>query len=245
MRDAPAAVDRPDLRARLEPHVVEEDLVEVRLARDLAQRPHRDAARRPSARRTSSGPCAWARPGWCARAAGRRPRTARSSSRPSGPTAATSRPSCCSARVCTPGEVGAGGRLGEELAPDLLGGQHRPEVALLLLLGAVRDQRRAEHPDADDVEDAGHPGAADLLVDDHLLERAEAGAAVLRRPGDGGEAALGQAPLPCAPGRDVLVVVTAARRRLALRARRARRGPWRGTRRARACRSGPQAAVSD
>ena len=73
-----------------------------------------------------------------------------------------------------PGEVGARRRLGEELAPDLVGGQHRPEVALLLLLRAVRDQRRAEHADADDVEDPGHAGAADLLVDDDLLERAEA-----------------------------------------------------------------------
>ena len=89
--DAPAAVDRPDLRARLEPDVVEEDLVEVRLAGDLAQRAHRHARRRPSGRRTSSGPCAWARRGWCARAAGRTPRAARWSSTPSGPRAARSR----------------------------------------------------------------------------------------------------------------------------------------------------------
>jgi hypothetical protein len=57
------------------------------------------------------------------------------------------------------GEVGARGGLREQLAPHLLGGQHRAEVALLLLLVAVRDQRRAEHADADDVEDPGHAGA--------------------------------------------------------------------------------------
>ena len=46
--------------------------------------------------------------------------------------------------------------LGEELAPDLVAVQHRPEVALLLLLGAVGDDRRAEHADADRVEDPRH-----------------------------------------------------------------------------------------
>ena len=76
----------------LERDVVEEHLVEVRLAGDLAQRADRHARRRPSARRTSSGPCAWARRRRCARAAGRRWRAGRSSSTPSGPTAATSRP---------------------------------------------------------------------------------------------------------------------------------------------------------
>ena len=53
-------------------------------------------------------------------------------------------------------EVRAGGGLGEQLAPDLVAVQHRPEVARLLLVGAVGDDRRAEHADADRVEDAGH-----------------------------------------------------------------------------------------
>jgi hypothetical protein len=114
------------------------------------------------------------------------------------------------------GEVGAGGRLGEQLAPDLVGRQHRPEVALLLLLGTVRDQRRPEHPHADDVEDPGHARAPDLLVDDHLLQRAEPGAAVLGGPRDGREAALGEPSLPCAPRRDRRVVVAARVRRLVL-----------------------------
>ena len=42
-------------------------------------------------------------------------------------------------------EVRAGGGLGEELAPDLVAVQHRAEVARLLLLVAVGDDRRAEH----------------------------------------------------------------------------------------------------
>ena len=45
-------------------------------------------------------------------------------------------------------EVGAGLGLREALAPDLLGGQDRLEVALLLLLGAVRDHDRAAHHEA-------------------------------------------------------------------------------------------------
>ncbi len=139
-----------------------------------------------------------------------------------------------------PGQVGAGGGLAEQLAPDLVGGQHRAEVALLLLLAAVRDQRRPEHPHADDVEDPGHAGAPDLLVDDDLLERPEAGAAVLGGPGDGGEARLGEPALPVAAGGHGVVVVRAGGRAPRRRAPPARRGRWRGTRPAPACRSGPR-----
>ena len=68
-------------------------------------------------------------------------------------------------------EVRAGGGLGEELAPHLVAVEHRREVARLLLLGAVGDDRRPEHADADDVEDAGHARPRDLLADDDLLDR--------------------------------------------------------------------------
>ena len=40
-------------------------------------------------------------------------------------------------------EVGAGVGLAEQLAPDLVGGEDRRQPALLLLVGAVREQRRA------------------------------------------------------------------------------------------------------
>ena len=43
------------------------------------------------------------------------------------------------ARVPQVGEVGAGLGLAEELAPHLLTAEHRRQVALLLLLGAVHD----------------------------------------------------------------------------------------------------------
>ena len=94
------------------------------------------------------------------------------------------------------GQVRAGGRLAEQLAPDLVAVEHRAEVARLLLVAAVGDQARAEHADADDVEDARDAGAAELLVDDDLLDRAQTLAAELLRPGDAGQPALGELALP-------------------------------------------------
>ena len=64
-----------------------------------------------------------------------------------------------------------------------------------------------EHADADRVEDAGDFRARDLLVADHLLDRAEALAAVLLRPGDAREPALGELALPGAARGDDLVLV--------------------------------------
>ena len=108
------------------------------------------------------------------------------------------------------GEVGARGGLGEQLAPDVLAGQHRPEVALLLVLGAVRDQRRAEHADADHVEQPGHARAPDLLVDDDLVQRPEPLPAVVGRPGDRREPGARELALPLAVRGDGLHVLAAA-----------------------------------
>ena len=72
------------------------------------------------------------------------------------------------ARVRQVGEVGAGLGLGEELAPHLLAAEHRRQVALLLLLGAVHDEHRTAVADADRVHRLGHAGAAQLVVDDQL-----------------------------------------------------------------------------
>src|SRR4051812_17430495 len=209
-RDAPAAVDGPDLRAGLEVDVVEEDLVEVRLAGDLAERPdrhalgvHRDDEHGQALvlRQIPVGAREQQAVGRVLRV--RRPHLL--ARQPPRAVLLLARPRL------DPGQVGARGGLREQLAPHLLGGQHRPEVAVLLVLVAVRDQRRAEHADADDVEDPRHAGAADLLVDHHLIERPEALPAVVRGPGDGGEAALGELALPLAAGVDVV-----ARRRLVL-----------------------------
>ena len=58
-------------------------------------------------------------------------------------------PSRSSALVRNGGEVRPGARLREALAPDLLGGEDVREVALLLLVRAVRDDRRPGHAEAD------------------------------------------------------------------------------------------------
>src|ERR1035437_4766702 len=57
-------------------------------------------------------------------------------------------------------------------------------MARLLLLAAVGDQARAEHPDPDHVKDPRHLGAGDLLVDGHLLDRPQPLPAELPRRGD-------------------------------------------------------------
>src|SRR5207302_4858427 len=95
-----------------------------------------------------------------------------------------------------PREIGAGRGLGEQLAPDLIAVEHRAEVAPLLLVGAVGDDRRPEHPDADRVEDPRHFRARYLLVADDLVDRAEPLASVLLGPGDARERTLRKPSLP-------------------------------------------------
>ncbi len=62
------------------------------------------------------------------------------------------------------GEIGAGARLREALAPDLLGREDVREVALLLLLGAVGDDRRPGHAQPDHAQVPGSLGPRPLLV---------------------------------------------------------------------------------
>ncbi len=105
------------------------------------------------------------------------------------------------------GDVGTGAGLAEELAPDLLGGEDRPQEALLLLARAAGDDRRAAHADAHGVADprVATAGRFERLVDDLLQRRA-------RRRGR-----RGRPGSPCAR----------------VRRRTARRGRW--SRRRRAC----------
>ena len=75
------------------------------------------------------------------------------------------------ARVPQDGEVGAGAGLAEELAPDLLAGEQREEVALLLLLACRRAGSWPGPADADHVRRPPHPGGRQLLVDEDLVDR--------------------------------------------------------------------------
>ena len=65
-------------------------------------------------------------------------------------------------------EVGTRARLAEQLAPHLLAREHRPEVALLLLVVAERDEDRSAVADADRVDRFRDAGAPHLVFDDQL-----------------------------------------------------------------------------
>ena len=244
-RGAPAVADPADDGVGVERDVVEEDLVELGLAGDLAQAADGDAlgVHRQDEHRH-------------ALVLGHVDVGAREQ-QPVGGELRVGRPDLLAGQAPAAvllltrarlhgREVRAGGGLGEELAPDLVAVQHRPEVAALVLVAAVRDDRRAEHPDADRVEDPGDFGARDLLVADDLLERAEALAAVLLGPRDAGEAALGEAALPGAPRGDDLGLVlersgSLQDRRLGLVLIEPARAPARGRRPAPVCRRDPRA----
>src|SRR5262249_55196366 len=94
------------------------------------------------------------------------------------------------------GEIGAGARLAEQLAPDLFAAQHRPQIALLLLVRAVRHDRRPQHALADGKDARWRLVAAFFLVPDDTLNCGGAAAAVLFRPGDAGPAGIRLLCLP-------------------------------------------------
>src|SRR5207248_11766957 len=96
-------------------------------------------------------------------------------------------------------EVGARVRLGEALAPDLLGGQDLRQVRLLLVVAAVRHDRRPGHTEPDDADVGGSLRARHLLVEDGLEAVRGARAAVLLGPGQPGIAGLVQLAAPVAP----------------------------------------------
>src|ERR1700704_6326453 len=95
-------------------------------------------------------------------------------------------------------EVAAGVGLGEALAPDLVGHQDLREVALLLLVGAPRDDRRAGHAEPDHAEVRRSFGARELLEEDRLVAVRRAGAAVLLRPRQACVAGLAELVAPLA-----------------------------------------------
>ena len=93
-------------------------------------------------------------------------------------------------------EVGAGARLGEQLAPHVLAAQHRVEEALLLLVGAPGHDRGAGHRDADREHAGRDVEARLLLVEDPLLPARTAAPAELLRPRDARPARVVERALP-------------------------------------------------
>ena len=182
-------------------NIAEEDLVELRLAGDLAQRPHLDAGRVhvddevrqvPVARRL--GVALRDEDAEVGDVRERRPHLlAVHDVDVAAPLGARARG----------GEVGARVRLREALAPDLVGGEERLEVARLLLLGAVRDDRRPGHAEADHADVGRSLRRGELFVEDRLEAVRRARAAVLLRPGQARVAGLVELAAPLAHERIV------------------------------------------
>jgi hypothetical protein len=95
-------------------------------------------------------------------------------------------------------EVRARLGLREALAPDLLGAENGLEIALLLLVGTVGDDRRPAHGQAEHVGHLRRLSPHDLLVEDRLLDQGRAPPAVLLGPGQAGPAGLVELLLPVA-----------------------------------------------
>ncbi len=93
-------------------------------------------------------------------------------------------------------EVRARVGLGVALAPDLLAGEDLLEVALLLGVGPVGDDRRAGHAEAEDVERRRRPVKDQLLVEEELLHPREPAAPELLGPREAQEPGLVKLPLP-------------------------------------------------
>ena len=85
------------------------------------------------------------------------------------------------ARGSQAGQVGAGSGLAHAQRGGHLGAQDRHRPPLLLLLGAERQQRRGDDPDALRVEGVVDPPARQFLLVDELLEQR-----ALRPPNSGG-----------------------------------------------------------
>ena len=94
------------------------------------------------------------------------------------------------------GQVAAGARLAEQLAPQLVAPQQRPEVALLLLAAAVAHDRRADQLLRRADEPGGHVEALGLLPEDDALAGRRPPPAEGLGPGDAGPPVVVEGGLP-------------------------------------------------
>ena len=188
--------------------VVEEDLVELRLARDLPERPHLDAGRVHVDDQVGQV------------AIPRRVRVALRDEDAKVCDVGERRPDLLPVHdvgVAAPlgagargREVGAGIGLREALAPDLLGREDLREMRLLLLVAAVGHDRRACHAEPDHADVARGVRPRHLLVEDRLEAVGRARAAELLRPGQAGVARVVEHPAPLAAERVVEALGAAA-----------------------------------
>jgi hypothetical protein len=83
-----------------------------------------------------------------------------------------------------------------QLMPLCGGAADGGQITAALLLGAVRDERRADEVDADAVHHLRSAGAGHLFLEDRLLSQRRTAPAVRLRPVHGGPAGFVQPPLP-------------------------------------------------
>src|SRR6187200_1533546 len=102
------------------------------------------------------------------------------------------------------GEVGTSLRFGPGLRPDPFAGRHRREPAVLLLLGAVLEDRGGEQEDAVLAHPRRCARAVVLLLEDHPLDERCAAPVVLLGPADHRPAGLGEPRLPLLVGAETL-----------------------------------------
>src|SRR5207253_5573598 len=191
--DAPPLADLTDQVLARHARVLEEDLAELALAGDLAERAHADARRVELHEEEGDAAVAVLRVG------------AREDEDPVGPRAEGG-PHLLpvqhevvaveARRGLERGEVAARARLAEALAPDLVAREHGRDEAAALRLAAVVDECGTEEPDAEDVEDGWRVGARQLGPHDRLLDLRAATAAPLVRPVHAQVAGLVELPLP-------------------------------------------------
>src|ERR1700730_9661138 len=103
------------------------------------------------------------------------------------------------------GEVRAGGRLGEQLAPNVLAAEDGGQQARLLLLSAEVDDRGPREPFSEHVQTVRRARAVVLLQEDRLLEERRLLSTVGRRPGESRKAGCVELPLPAAPVRQAVL----------------------------------------
>ena len=101
-------------------------------------------------------------------------------------------------------EVGSRFRFGEELAPDLLAGENRPQEALLLGRRPKVDDGRAGEVLPDGVEPLRRSGQIALLAEDRPHPLVQPLPAVLAGPGQPGVPGLEEHRLPAQPERRLL-----------------------------------------
>ncbi len=204
VRGAPPATRRAQAHRVGNADVGEEDLVEVRGAVDLPQRPHVDARRAHVDEERGDalvlrrvGVAAGEQQAPVAVVRARRPHLLAVDS----PLLAVELGACAQS-----GEVGARARFGEELAPHVVAAQHRGQEALLLFGRTPRDDRRAGHRDTDREHTGRDVVVRLLLVEDPRLPARTASSAGFDRPRDPGPTAVEHDALPFLARGDVLVV---------------------------------------